>query len=250
MKKPVILASLVFSLFLSSCAELMQVMESVEANRPLTESEIVNGLKEALIVGADSSSKKLGTADGYYKDQMVKILLPPEAEVIVHNISRLPGGQKLVDDVILRINRAAEDAAREAAPIFISSIKQMTIRDAVDILRGEDDAATQYLRRTTYQQLYELYQPKIQTSLDKEIAGGYSTNDSWNSLTGQWNKVAGSAVGRLAGLETVNTQLDDFLTRRALDGLFLKIKEEEAGIRKNPMARVSPILKRVFGSLD
>ncbi|MGC9352855.1 MAG: DUF4197 domain-containing protein [Mariniphaga sp.] len=240
-----------FAFIFSSCAELMQIaQQTLDEDRPLTQSEIIAGLKEALIVGANKSVDILGATDGYYKDELVKILLPPEADIIVENIGRVPGGQQLIDDVLLRINRAAEDAVSEAKPIFVNSIKSMTINDAVGILQGENNAATMYLHRTTYDGLFKLYQPKIQTSLDKKLVGNVSTSQSWNALTSKWNDVAGSLVGQIAGLKPVETKLDEYLTGKALDGLFLKIEEEEKLIRKDPAARASALLKRVFGSVD
>jgi hypothetical protein len=225
-------------------------MQSVPTNAPLTEAEVVDGLKEALITGSTNASSILSAVDGYYGDEMVKILLPEEAAVIIDNLSRIPGGDKLVEDLILSINRAAEDAAREVAPIFINSIKQMTITDAFGILRGADDAATQYLIRTTRTDLYSLYKPKIQQSTEKDVLGGISAKDSWEALTGKWNVFANSLAGRLADVSPVNTDLDDYLTNRALDGVFLKIQEEEKNIRQNVSARITPLLQRVFGSLD
>lgn len=246
--KPLVIVA---ALFLSSCAELMQIaQQTLNEGQPLTQTEIIAGLKEALVVGTGKSVDILGVTDGYYKDELVKIFLPPEADIIVDNIGRIPGGDQLLEDVLLRINRAAEDAVSEAKPIFVSSITGMTINDAVGILRGEDNAATQYLHRTTYDQLFALYRPKIQTSLDKKLVGNISTAQSWNTLTSKWNEVAATFVGQLAGLKPVNTQLDDYLTGKALDGLFLKIEKEEKLIREDPLARVSNLLKRVFGSLD
>lgn len=247
MKKGIlILASAL--LLLAGCAELLKVMQTVTP--ALTEQEVVGGLKEALITGARNSAGRLSVTDGYYRDLAVKILLPDEAKVIIDNISRIPGGDKLVEDVIVRINRAAEDAAKEVAPIFVSAVTQMSISDAFGILRGEDNAATMYLNRTTYNELYSLYKPKIQVSTEKKIVAGISTRESWETLTERWNSVANSVAGRLAGLQPVNTQLDDFLTRKALDGLFLKVQEEEFKIRKDVSARVTPLLQKVFGSLD
>jgi hypothetical protein len=244
-------AIFLFAFIFSSCAELMQVaQQTLDEDRPLTQSEIIAGLKEALIVGAGKSVDILGATDGYYKDELAKILLPPEADIIVDNIGRVPGGQQLLDDVLLRINRAAEDAVSEAKPIFVNSIRSMTITDAVGILRGEDNAATMYLHRTTYDELLGLYQPKIQTSLDKKLVGNVSTAQSWNTLTSKWNEVAGSLVGQIAGLKPVETKLDEYLTGKALDGLFLKIEGEEKLIRKDPAARATALLKRVFGSVD
>ena len=232
---------------LSGCAEVLEVLESATP-APLTEQEVVRGLKEALTTGAQNAAARLSAEDGYYGDEIVRILLPDEAKVIVDNVSRIPGGEKLVDDVIIRINRAAEDAAREAAPVFVSAVTQMTIADAFGILRGEDNAATEYLRRTAGEELYALYLPRIAASTSKDIIGGVSTRDSWESLTGTWNRFAGSPAGRLAGFNTVNADLDDFLTRKALDGLFLKIEGEEYRIRTDVSARVTPLLRRVFGS--
>jgi hypothetical protein len=155
-----------------------------------------------------------------------------------------------MQDVVLRINRAAEDAAKEVAPIFVNSVKQMTIKDAFNILNGADNAATGYLRSTTFSELYALYKPKIQASTEKKIVAGVSTKDSWVALTGKWNTLANSVAGRVANLKPVNSDLDDYLTNKALAGMFMKVELEELKIRKDVSARVSPVLQRVFGSLD
>ena len=241
-----LLSALLFSAV--SCAELMQVVNSTTGERPLTNTEIIAGLKQALTVGTDSSVAKVSKTDGYFRDELIRILLPPEADIITKNISRIPGGEKLLNDVVLRINRAAEDAAREAAPIFISAITGMSISDGLAILRGGDHAATDFLKSTTSGQLFNLYQPKIKSSIDKKLIGNISTSESWNTLTGEWNKIAGSIVGQVAGFTPVNVQLDQYLTQKALDGLFLKISEEEKKIRTDPVARVTELLRRVFGA--
>lgn len=242
--------ALIVSLFsFNSCTELTQIAQSVaNQNLPLTNTEIVAGLKEALLVGADSSVSRLSAVDGYLKDQAVKILLPPEAQEITDHISKLPGGAELVDDVIIRINRAAEDAAKQAKPIFVNSVKEMTFADALQILKGSDNAATEYFKSKTQAQLSELYRPKIRESLNKNLIAGISTQQSWNELTTNWNKLAGSAIGKIGGLKTVDVQLEDYLLQQALNGLFLKIEEREKDIRTNANARVSNILRRVFGS--
>jgi hypothetical protein len=237
-------------MLISSCSELMQVARQAAGIGQLTQTEVIAGLREALIVGVKKSVERLGVTDGYYRDQAVKIFLPPEADMIVENIGRIPGGQGLLDDVLLRINRAAEDAVSEAGPIFVNSITSMTINDGMGILKGENNAATQYLQRTTYNELFNLYQPKIQASLDKKLVGNVSTSQSWNMLMQRWNEVARSMVGQVAGLKPVDVKLDDYLTGRGLDGLFLKIEAEEQLIRKDPAARVTDLLKRVFGSVD
>jgi hypothetical protein len=246
--KPISLV--VIMLFLAGCAELMNVLQTVSGPVPLTEAEVIKGLKEALSTGAKNSAQRLAAENGYYGDAAIKILLPDEAKVIVDNLSKIPGGDQLVQDVILRINRAAEDAAKEAAPIFVNSITQMTVRDAFNILNGADNAATTYLINTTYNDLYGLYKPKIQTSTEKKIVGNISTKDSWVTLASKWNSVANSIAGRLANLKAVNTNLDDYLTNRALSGMFSKVEIEELKIRKEVSARVTPLLQRVFGSLD
>ncbi len=234
-------------LSLSGCAELMQIVEQVDTERPLTEQEVVNGLKQALTIGADSAASRLAKTDGYYRDQLVRIMLPPEAEIITENLSYLPGGEKMIEDLILRINRAAENAAREAGPVFATAVRNMTVRDGFEILRGENDAATKYLRSQTYDQLFNLYQPKIKNSTEKPFVGNVSAAETWNRLTGEWNSVANSTVGRLAGLKPVDTELDRYLTEQALNGLFIKLAEEEEKIRTVPAARVTDLLKRVFG---
>jgi hypothetical protein len=238
----------VLALSMTGCAELQQVIGTMMASQPLTTAEIIAGLKQALTIGADSSLTRISKTDGYYRDQMIKILLPPEAKTITDNLSRIPGGEKLVEDVVIRINRAAEDAAREALPIFTSAVTGMTIQDGLSILKGPSTAATDYLRANTYDQLYALYQPKIKTSIDKKLIGNISTAESWNKLTTEWNKIANSMVGQLAGFKPVNVQLDKYLTGKALDGLFLKVGEEEKKIRTDPVARVTELLKRVFGA--
>ena len=250
MKKRLFALLIVVTIAFGSCAELMKTLETVTTGIPLTESEVAEGLKEALITGARNSASRLGADNGYFGDEMIKIFLPEEAHVIIENISRLPAGEKMVQDVILSINRAAEDAAREVAPIFVASVRQMTIADAFGILKGEDDAATKYLHRTTYNELFNLYSPKIQASVSKPLIGNISAQDSWDTLTETWNKIANSIAGKIAGLKPVETNLAEYLTHRALDGMFIKVAEEEYKIRKEVSARVSPLLQKVFGSLD
>jgi hypothetical protein len=240
---------IILMLVFTGCAELINVIQSA-GPLPLTEGDVAGGLKEALITGAKNAAQRLAAENGYYGDAAIKILLPDEAKIIVDNISKLPGGDQLVRDVILRINRAAEDAAKEVAPIFVNSITQMTIRDAFNILNGADNAATEYLKSTTYNELYALYKPKIQASTEKKIVGNISTKDSWVALTSKWNAFANSVAGRLASLKPVNTDLDDYLTSKALNGMFTKVEGEEFKIRKDVSARVTPLMQRVFGSLD
>jgi Protein of unknown function (DUF4197) len=240
--------SIAVLLISSSCAEVMSVIQT-PGPVPLSREEVVSGLKEALVTGAKNAAGKLSAENGYFGDETIKILLPEDAKMITDNISKLPGGENMLKDVVLRINRAAEDAAKEAAPVFANSVKQLTINDAFNILDGPDNAATLYLRQTTYTELYSIYKPKIAVSTEKKI-GPVSAKESWIALTGKWNLLANSVAGKLANLKPVNSDLDAYLTGKALDGMFLKVTIEEGRIRKNVSARVTPLLQRVFGSLD
>ena len=247
--RKITISALVLILFtLNSAAQLSKITKKLTNKKiSLSNTEIVDGLKEALLVATDSSVAHLSAVDGYLKDLTIKILLPPEAKSITDNLSKLPGGSKLVDDVITRINRAAEDAAKGAAPIFVKSIQEMTFTDGLQILKGSDNAATQYFVQKTNQQLGELYRPKIRESLNKDLIAGISTQQSWNELTTQWNKIARSPLAQMAGLKPVDVQLEDYILDQALKGMFLKIAEREKDIRTNAKARVTTLLKKVFG---
>ena len=232
------------------CAEVLNELKKFDFNLPLANTEIVNALKESLIIGSEAATEQLGSKNGYYNDKILKIMLPEESVIITDNIAKIPGGSRLVEDVIAGINRSAEDAASEAAPIFLQTIKKMSISDAFAILNGADNAATQYFRDNSFDQLFNLYQPKINESLDKKLIGLYSTNELWNKLTGEWNLVAHTYIGKIAGFKPIDIKLHDYLTNKALSGLFEKIEIEESSIRRDPAARVTPLLRRVFGSLD
>lgn len=237
-------------LMLMSCAEVLNTISQFELPAKLTEGDVADGLKEALKVGTNNSVNLLSIEDGFLSDELLRIVLPPEADIITENLSMIPGGDKLVEDVVLRLNRAAEDAVTEAAPIFVSAITSLTITDAFNILKGSDNAATVYLKDKTFLQLKELFQPKVVNSLDKALIGNVSTNESWSFLTDKYNNVAKSLVGSLAGLQSIDVSLDEYVTLKALDGLFVKVADEEKEIREDPLARVTPLLKKVFGELD
>lgn len=199
----------------------------------LSTDEIVSGLKEALSLGAQKSGEKLSTADGFFKDAVVKILMPPEA-VKVESKLRMLGMGNLIDNAILSMNRAAEDASKSAAPIFIDAIKKMTVQDALGILKGTDTAATAYLKRTTSPQLTTAFAPVIEASLQNVNATKY-----WKDLFTAYNKVS---------FTKVDTDLSSYVTAKALNGIFYYVADEEKKIRANPAERVSDILKKVFGS--
>lgn len=197
----------------------------------LTTAEISAGLKEALTIGAQKSSDKLSAADGFFKDAAVKILLPEEAKKVESKL-RILGMGKLVDNTILSLNRAAEDASRSAAPIFIEAIKNITLQDALNILRGTDTAATFYLKKATTTQLTGAFKPVIEASLSKVNATKY-----WEDFFGAYNKFS---------LSKVDADISSYVTAKALNGIFYYVAEEEKKIRTNPAERITNILKKVF----
>lgn len=184
-------------------------------------------------------------------DELIKIYLPPEADIIVENANNpllaAIGVNDFIDDMVLKLNRAAEDAAKEATPIFIDAITEMTIEDAFGILNGPDTSATHYLREKTFVALQEAFQPKIAASLEKPIVAGISATETWTSFTNVYNDIANSIAGQFAGLTPVNTELDAYVTTKGLHGLFVKVADEEQAIRTDPLARVTDLLERVFG---
>jgi hypothetical protein len=198
----------------------------------LSNEDIISGLKDALRVGTDSSSKKLGKLDGYFADAAIKILMPAEAQKVEKTLRNLGMGN-MVDKAILSMNRAAEDAAKGVGTIFWSSIKQMSVTDGLQILRGSDTAATAYLKKTTTAELVTKFRPVIDSSLIKFDATKY-----WNDVFTAYNKVS---------FKKVNTDLTAYVTERALSGLFYNIALQEQKIRKDPAAQVTGILKKVFG---
>lgn len=199
----------------------------------LSTDDIVAGLKQALSLGAQKSGDKLSATDGFFKDAAVKILLPEQVRD-VENKMRMLGMGKLVDNAELSMNRAAEDASKAAAPIFLDAIKKMTVTNALNILRGSDTAATGYLRKTTSPELITAFRPVIEASLKKVDATKY-----WKDVFSAYNKVS---------RKPVDTDINSYVTGKALDGLFYYVAQEEISIRKDPAARVTDILKSVFGS--
>lgn len=199
----------------------------------LSTSDIAAGLKEALQVGTQRSTTQLSAMDGFFKNAAIKILLPPEAQKVEKTLRGM-GLNKQVDDAILSMNRAAEDAAKAATPVFVNAIKQMTFTDAVSILKGNDSAATKYLREKTTVQLTDSFKPIIQQSLQKVDATKY-----WNTLTETYNK--------LPFVKKVNTDLSVYVTTKALSGIFYQVGLEEQKIRKDPVAQTTDLLKKVFG---
>jgi hypothetical protein len=201
----------------------------------LSNADIVSGLKEALNVGAKNSTGKLSAVDGFFKDAAVKVLMPPEAQKVEKTLRSLGAG-KLVDDAILSLNRAAEDASKSAAPIFLNAIKSMSIQDAMGILKGKDSSATAYLRKATTADLTKAFRPIIDSSLQKVDATKY-----WSDVFSTYNSLPTT-------FKKVNTDLSSYVTSRALNGIFYYVAEEEKKIRLHPEARVNDILKKVFAN--
>lgn len=227
------------------------------STKPL-ENKIARALKQALSLGVDSAVTRLSSLDGFYKDQLIKILLPKEAADLVGKLQKSRAGRKLysstmepvINDLVLSMNRAAEDASKKAGPIFLSAIKTMTIPDALNILNGSDTAATGYLHDRTYDSLVSTFSPSIQTSLEKKLVGNQSTNDIWKKFINTYNDVRKSPASMFLRLEEPQeTDLSKYVTMKALDGVFYKVGEEEKKIRENPKAQVTNLLKNVFGKL-
>lgn len=227
--------AVLFTCTLSGCDVAQQVLNQANATDGLTTNDIVAGLKEALTVGTQNSSNQLSLADGFFANAAIKILMPPEAQK-VENTLRSVGLGSVVDKAILSMNRAAEDAAKSASPIFINAIKQMTITDAIGILKGGDFAATNYFKEKTTAALTEAFRPSIDNALTKVNATKY-----WKDVFTAYNKFSANPV---------NTDLSAYVTSKAVDGIFYQVSLEEQKIRKDPVARVSDILKKVFGSKE
>lgn len=209
-------------------------VESVKGGTGLSEDEVGAGLKEALTQGVEKGVAQLSQADGYFKDPQIKIPMPDEAKKVETKLRKLGQGEK-VDEAILSMNRAAEDAASSAKDLFVSAIKGMTINDAMNILKGDDDAATNYLRKSTNSALVEKFRPIIKISLDKVGATKH-----WETVFSTYNKVP--------FVDKVNPNLEEYVTDKAITGLFIQVAKEELQIRKNPASRSTDLLKKVFGN--
>ena len=198
----------------------------------ISENDVKKGLTEALNRGSQVSVKKASSLNGFYYDNALKIFMPNETKKMKESLIKI-GLKNKVDDFELSMNRAAESASKNALNIFMDAIKNMTIKDAFSILNGENDAATKYLKKETNQFLYNSFKPIIISSM-KDV--GVSKN--WNFLATKYNSIPFT--------ENINPDLEDYITQKAIDGLFILIAKEEIKIRENPSARTSEILKKVF----
>lgn len=227
----------ILSFILFSCdpAVMQKVLESAGQTQ-VSDLEISNGLKEALNKGIDSGVNYLSAENGFYSSPY-KILLPEEARKVTDKLKVIPGWDRVENEITLKLNRAAEDAVKTAKPIFINAIKQMTFNDVKNILFGDKNAATQFLHRTTYNSLYNEFNPVIVSSLNK-----FNALDYWSNAVTSYNKIP--------FVTKMNPKLDDYVTKKALDGVFDMVEKKELDIRSNLAARTTDLLKRVFGMQD
>lgn len=221
---------------LTSCAELQQVANQFPELGQTQSLDIAGGLKEALNNGITKQVSKLTVTDGFFKNEMVKILLPEELQK-VDKALRNVGMSKLADEALKVINRAAEDAVKEATPIFVDAVKNMSFNDAKNILMGNENAATTYLQNSTSTALYSKFNPVIKSSFNKVGA-----DKVWSQIITKYNS--------LPLVKKVNPDLTDYTTNKAMEGVFKMIAVEEKSIRTNLASRTSDLLKKVFALQD
>lgn len=236
MKKIFLFLMLPVLLTLNSCDELQGVVNNLPNMGGATDSEVGLGLKQALEFGVVEGVDILGKKDGYFKDQAVKILLPNELQKVDQTLRSI-GLSALADEGLKVLNRAAEDAVTEAKPIFVSAIKGLTFQDAMGILTGDNQSATNYLKNRTTSQLLSAFQPKVQNSLDNVGA-----NEVWANIIQKYNSVP--------LVKPVNPNLTEYVTQKAVDGLFKKVGKKEIEIRNNVGARTTPLLQKIFAMQD
>jgi hypothetical protein len=236
--KSIKIYNIIILLVASACssADINKILQAA-GQGSLTEQEVGSGLKEALIQGISKGADQASQTDGFFKNDLIRILLPEDARRVESTLRQIGLGSE-VDRAMLAINRGAEKAAQEAKPIFISAIRQMTIQDAFQILKGDPNAATDYLRRTTESQLVALFQPRIQESLNEVGATKY-----YGDLANAYNNIPLTT-------RKIDPDLNAYVTNRAIDGLFTLIAEEEKNIRENPMQRTSALMRKVFAAQD
>jgi hypothetical protein len=226
----------VFTLSLVGCAELQQVVNQLPTQQGVSQFEIASGLKEALNNGIEKQVVKLTAIDGFYKNEMVKILLPEELKKVDKGLRDIGMG-KLADEGLKVLNRAAEDAVKESTPIFVDAIKGMTFTDAKNILLGDERSATSYLQNSTSTALYGKFNPVIKNSFSKVGA-----DKVWTNIITKYNSIP--------LVKKVNPDLTDYTTNKAMEGVFKMIAVEEKNIRTNLSSRTSDLLKKVFTLQD
>ncbi len=233
MLKRILLVAVIFQI--SACSELQQVINQLP-NGGITNDQIAGGLKEALNSGITNQVTKLAVQDGFYKNELTKILLPEELQKVDNTLRKI-GLSKLADEGLKVLNRAAEDAVSEAIPVFVDAIKGMTFTDAKNILLGDKNAATTFLQTATSEALYQKFNPIINNSFKKVGA-----DIIWKDLITKYNN--------LPLTNDVNPDLTDYVTGEALKGVFTMVEIEEKEIRANVAKRSTDLLKRVFALQD
>ena len=239
MKKVLVVLSVVAVIVSCTTAQINKTIGGINdalGSGGLTTEQVAAGLKEALTKGISNGSVQASKLDGYFKNPKIKIPFPPDVQKVEDKLRQIGLGGE-VDKFVKQLNRGAEDAAKESKAIFVTAIKAMTIQDAWNILKGEDDAATQYLMRTTSAQLKAKFKPVMKSSLDKVNATKY-----YSDIINTYNKIP--------LVDDVNPNLDDYATDKAIEGLFYLVAQEEEKIRKDPIARTTELLKKVFAAQD
>lgn len=238
MKKNLITLGLSATLLIGGCTtqQINQTLGEVGGmlgeSQEVTTNEVALGLKEALSVGISKGAQQAAQENGYYNNPQLKIPFPPEVQRVEQRLRQIGLGSE-VDKFVLTLNRGAEKAAQEAKPVFMTAIRNMTIQDAWNILRGQDDAATQYLKRTTTNELKSKFRPIVSNALQEVNATRY-----YSDLVNTYN--------RIPGVQRVNPDLEAYATDKAIEGLFVLVAQEEKNIRENPVARTTELLRRVF----
>jgi hypothetical protein len=232
--KKVLLAVILFQFI--GCSELQQVVNQLPQGGTLGNEEIAKGLKEALNMGIDKQVSKLTQTDGFFGNELVKIMLPEELQKVDKTLRDI-GLSSLADEGLKILNRAAEDAVGEATPIFVNAVKGMTFSDAKNILLGSDNAATIYLTNATQTELYNKFNPVIKNSFEKVGA-----DKIWNNLITRYNNIPLT--------NNVNPDLTDYVTQEALNGVFTMIALEEKEIRNKVSSRTTDVLRKVFALQD
>ncbi|MDA0175964.1 hypothetical protein C7H62_1784 [Mesoflavibacter sp. HG96] len=228
--------ALILLITVSSCAELQGVVSQLPQGGTVSELDIANGLRQALDLGIDKQVSKLTQTDGFYKNELVKILLPEELQKVDKALRDI-GLSSLADEGLKVLNRAAEDAVSEATPIFVNAVKGITFTDAKNILLGNDKAATEYLKSRTQTELYNKFNPVIKNSFAKVGA-----DQIWENLINKYNNIPFT--------NNVNPDLTDYVTTEALKGVYTMIAVEEGEIRNKVSSRATDLLKKVFALQD
>ena len=235
MIRPTLAALLCTTLFACTPQDMQTILGSVPTAGGLSNDEVIAGLKEALRTGAQRSVDKAGVTDGFWQNALIRIAFPSEAIAVKNTLTDL-GIKKPVEDFERTLNRAAEEAAKEAVPVFVDAITSMTIQDGFNLLRGGENAATNYLREKTTATLTSKFRPVVENATAKV------------ALTSQWGKVANAynTATLLTGGKAVDPDLNGYVTQKAIDGLFVLVASEEKKIREDPLARTTDMLRKVF----